>query len=68
MEAYRAQRCIERYWEVVGGLSIAANPDLLPPKPPPTLKIANLETNTSKYDRKVTVGEKLGIGRRYEDS
>ena len=33
--ADRAKLCIEEYWEVVmGGLSIAATPDLLTPKTP----------------------------------
>ena len=60
MVAGRAKLCIERYWEVVGGLLIGTNPN------PITAKFGDLKTPHLNYCQAVADGAKLCIDGRRE--
>ena len=57
MAAGRAQFCIERYWEVVGELSIGTNPD--PLTIPQTPKLGISKTTPLNYGQTVADGATL---------
>ena len=61
---FKVKLYIERFWEVVGGLSIFANPDLV--TLPKTSKIGDLKTSHSNYGQTVPGGAKLYIAGRCE--
>ena len=52
MATHRAKQCIERHREVVDGLSVDANPDILIPKP------ADPKASPLNYDQTVAEGTK----------